>query len=187
MVEQACKQIRSWTERGIEPIAISVNQSKLLFFEENYISMLKDTLKKYNVPAGLITLEILEGLALENEDILNERITALQAEGFKISLDDFGSGYSSLNTLGKLKINELKLDRDFLLKASGENSQRVRLIMEYIVKLAETLGISTVAEGVETTEDEEFIKSIGCKTGQGYLYSKPISAAEFDEKYMSRD
>lgn len=184
MVEQACRQIRSWLDRGIPPIPISVNQSKLLFFEENYVSILTDLLKKYDIPAKFITLEILEGLALENVEELNEKIGRLQDEGFRISLDDFGSGFSSLNTLGKLKIDELKLDREFLMSASEQEHGRVRLIMEQIVRMAGTLGISTVAEGVETTEDEQFIRAIGCDVGQGYLYSRPICASDFDEKYM---
>ena len=141
-------------------------------------------LKKYDIPAKFITLEILEGLALENVEELNEKIGRLQDEGFRISLDDFGSGFSSLNTLGKLKIDELKLDREFLMSASEQEHGRVRLIMEQIVRMAGTLGISTVAEGVETTEDEQFIRAIGCDVGQGYLYSRPICASDFDEKYM---
>ena len=184
MVEQVCRHIRSWLDRGIPPLPISVNQSKLLFFEESYVSMLTGLLRKYNIPARFITLEILEGLALENVDELNEKIVLLQEEGFRVSLDDFGSGYSSLNTLGKLKIDELKLDREFLLSASDTENRRVRLIMEQIVSLAGILGISTVAEGVETEQDERFIKDIGCDAGQGYLYSRPVSAADFDKRYM---
>ena len=103
---------------------------------------------------------------------------------FQISLDDFGSGYSSLNTLGKLEIDELKLDREFLLSASSPKQNRVRLIMEQIVQLAHQLTIRTVVEGVETEEDERFIRSIGCDIGQGYLYSRPVSAREFSDKYM---
>ena len=116
---------------------------------------------------------------------LNDKICQLEAEGFRISLDDFGSGFSSMNTLGKLRIDELKLDRGFLLNASGEGQGRVRLIMEQIVQMARQLGISTVAEGVETPEDEQLIRAIGCDTGQGYLYSRPISAADFDRSYLN--
>ena len=141
-------------------------------------------LTKYQVPAHFIILEILEGLALENLDELNEKISQLQKLGFRISLDDFGSGYSSLNILGNLKIDEVKLDRDFLMNAADQNQNRVRLIMEEIVHIAGRLGISTLAEGVETPNDEQFIRSIGCDTGQGYLYSRPLSAEDFDEKYM---
>ena len=184
MVEQACRQIRTWLNSGIEPVPISVNQSKLLFFEGDYVQKLTAILTRYQVPAHFIILEILEGLALANLDELNEKISQLQELGFRVSLDDFGSGYSSLNILGNLKIDEVKLDRDFLMNAADQNQNRVRLIMEEIIHIAGRLGISTLAEGVETPKDEQFIRSIGCDTGQGYLYSRPLSAEDFDEKYM---
>ena len=158
MVEQACRQIRSWMDRGIDPIPISVNQSKPLFFEPNYVQALTELVQTYGIPPRFITLEILEGLALENVDTLNEKIVLLQAEGFRISLDDFGSGFSSLNTLGKLKIDELKLDRGFLLGISSQEQGRVRIILKEIVQIARQLSISTVAEGVETAEDERLIR-----------------------------
>ena len=185
MVELACRQIRGWLDRGAEPVPISVNQSKLLFFEGDYVQRLTAILQKHRIPARFITLEILEGLALENIDELNAKIGQLQKLGFRVSLDDFGSGYSSLNILGNLKIDEVKLDRDFLINAADQD--RVRLIMEEIVHIAGRLGISTLAEGVETPEDEQLIRSIGCDTGQGYLYSRPLSAEEFDQKYMKRN
>lgn len=186
MLEQACKQIYLWMKKGIAPIPISVNQSKLMFFEADYVRNLIELVRRYSVPAQFITLEILEGLALENIDEINSKILQLQKQGFRISLDDFGSGFSSLNTLGKLKIDELKLDRDFLLNASDQEQSRVRLIMEHTIRMAGQLGISTVAEGVETPDDETLIRNFGCDIGQGYLYSRPISAADFDEKYMKK-
>ena len=184
MVEQACRQIRSWIDWGIDPVPISVNQSKPLFFEPNYVQTLKALIQKYGVPAQFITLEILEGLALENVDALNEKIVQLQSEGFRISLDDFGSGFSSLNTLSRLKIDELKLDREFLLNISSQEQTRVRLIMKEIIQIARLLSISTVAEGIETVDDERLVREIGCDCGQGYLYSRPVCAADFDQAFM---
>ena len=128
----------------------------------------------------------LEGLALENVDELNEKIGQLQAKGFRVSLDDFGSGYSSMNTLGRLKINELKLDKEFLLNVSGQELERNCMIMEQIIHMARQLCIFTVAEGVETEEDEQLIRSVGCDVGQGYFYSRPISVEEFNETYMCK-
>ena len=145
---------------------------------------LQQILDEHQIPAELIVLEILEGLAMDSTDLLNERIGALQKAGFRISLDDFGSGYSSMNTLSRLKINELKLDRGFLFSNSSLDRERNSLILEQIIQLSHKLGISTVAEGVETVEDEELVRSIGCDVGQGYLYHAPISAAEFTEIYM---
>ena len=118
MVEQACRHLRAWMDRGLSPVPISVNQSKLLFFQADYVSRLTQLLETYQISPTLIILEILEGLALENVEELNAKISQLQAIGFRVSLDDFGSGYSSLNTVGKLQIDEIKLDRAFLLDLS---------------------------------------------------------------------
>jgi diguanylate cyclase (GGDEF)-like protein len=184
MFEQVCVHIRSWMDRGLKPIPVSINQSKPVFYEEGYIKRLNAILQKYRVPASLITLEILEGLALENEEVLNRKIRELQNAGFRISMDDFGTGYSSLNTLGRIQIDELKLDRAFLMEASKGESRRQYMIMEEIIRLAKRLGIHTVAEGVETEEDERMIRAMGCDCGQGYYYSRPVSAEEFDRACM---
>ena len=108
----------------------------------------------------------------------------LQEKGFRVSLDDFGSGYSSLNTLARLHINELKLDRGFLMNMSLEDQERGTLIIKKVIQMAKDLDISVVAEGVETPEDQELLRALQCDIGQGYLYSKPVEAEEFDEKFM---
>ncbi|MDO5135496.1 MAG: GGDEF domain-containing protein [Eubacteriales bacterium] len=184
MVEQVCRQLRDWMDRGIEPIPISVNQTKLLFFDSGYLEKLQALLEKYRVSAEMITLEILEGLALDRAEEINAKLHRLRSMGFRISMDDFGTGYASFNTLGNLEIDELKLDRSFLMEASRARGDRFRTIMEHIVHLSKSLHISTVAEGVETQEDEDLIRSLGCDLGQGYLYSRPIPAEEFDAAYM---
>lgn len=184
MVEKVCKQMREWIDQGFSAIPVSVNQSKLLFYEDHYVETLCRITEKYQISPELITLEILESLALVDIEALNERITQLREKGFRISMDDFGTGYSSLNTLGKIEIDELKLDRGFLLAASGDNSQRQRLVMEQIIILAKKMNIATVSEGVENKADEQMIKQFGCDYGQGYLYSKPISADDFTRKYL---
>ena len=184
MAEQAFCQIRRWMDEGIDPVPISVNQSKLLFYDPGYLDYLQMLLDKYRVPAGLITLEILESVALDRADEINTKLRCIRSMGFRISLDDFGSGYASFHTLGCLEIDELKLDRSFLLEASSYRESRFATIMEYIVGLSKNLGIKTVAEGVETPENEALIKKIGCNYGQGFLYSRPVSVEEFEKKYM---
>lgn len=184
MFEEACKQIKEWIDEGIEPIGISVNQSKLLFYEADYVERLEKIINKYQIPANLITLEILENLVIDNVDEVNSKIECLHKIGFRVSMDDFGSGYSSLNILGKLDIDELKIDKDFLQEIFVENNFRTKLIMEEIVKLAKILSISTVVEGVETLECNYLIRSFGCDFGQGYYYDKPISNDKFNLRYM---
>lgn len=184
IMEEVLKLQRHWIDIGLEPVPVSVNQSKLLFFRKSYISDLKALTEKYNIPTELITLEILETLALDRPEKMNKKLHTLREMGFRISMDDFGCGYSSFNTLGNLEIDELKLDRSFLLEAAGEKGCRFKQIMAGIIELTKVLGISTVAEGVETEEDEHLIRSLGCDMGQGYLYSRPIPAQEFTEKYV---
>ena len=184
MFEKVCHQLRMWMDAGYEPVPISINQSKITFYRENYQEELCSILNKYNIPAFLISLEILEGLAIDNIEELNKRLMKLKEIGFKISMDDFGTGYSSLNTLAKLAIDEVKLDRGFLIEAAGEDGQKTRLIMEGIVELSKKLSISTVIEGIETGDDVQFVKQIGCDQGQGYFYRCPVSAEIFTKEIL---
>lgn len=184
MFEKVCQQLRAWMDAGIEPIPISINQSKATFYEEEYENRLCDIMRMYNVPSRLITLEILEGLVIDDLQEMNRRLEHLRQLGFKISMDDFGTGYSSLNTLGKLKIDEVKLDRGFLLEAVEGTDRKVRLIMEEIVHLSKKLSIDTVIEGIETEENEQFVKEINCDYGQGYWFSRPLDVDTFTKDFL---
>lgn len=186
MFRSVCRKIREWIDAGIDPVPVSINQSKLTFYQVDYIEKLKEELNTYQIPASLITLEVLESMSVDNPEELNVRLDELKKIGFHISLDDFGSGYSSLNTLANLKIDEVKLDRGFLLKATKDGSKNTRLIMEAIVRLSRELSITTVIEGIETEEDEAFVKAIGGEKGQGYLYSRPVSAKDFTREIFEK-
>ena len=146
MFEKVCQQLRAWIDAGYEPVPISVNQSKLVFYENNYVERLRYCLELYQVPASLITLEILEGLAVENVEEMNKKLERLRAIGFKISMDDFGTGYSSLNTFCKLKLDEVKLDRGFLVEKRQNEEGNTHVIMEEVVRMAKRLSLSTVVE-----------------------------------------
>lgn len=184
MADAVCRQILEWRQKGLDPVSVSINQSKRAIFEKDYIMKLTEILDKYDIPPQLITLEILEGLALENAEDVNRKMQELQKRGFRVSLDDFGSEYSSLNTFSKVRIDELKLDRWFLQDiASGRNS-KVRLILEEIIAIARKLHISTVVEGVETEEDHRLICDLKCDYGQGYYYCRPVSAEVFTDRYL---
>ena len=150
MLGQAWRGWREWTDAGLEPVPISVNQSKPTFFMPDYVNRIMAIVDRYQVPPRFLTLEILEGTALENVEVMNKRLESLHKKGFRISMDDFGSGYSSLNILGKLKIDELKLDRGFLMEAAAGENPNAGLIMEQVVQLSKQLAISTVVEGGET-------------------------------------
>lgn len=184
MVDQVCRKLRQWEDEGRKPVSVSVNQSKLLFYQSDYVERLCEITERYKIPRSRITLEILEGLAAESIGELNKTIMILKNLGFQISLDDFGSGYSSLNLLTRIGIDEVKLDRGFLEREVFRESESQAVLMKHIVNLARDLSITTVVEGVETAENEAFIRSIGVDYGQGYYYSRPIPSDEFAEMYL---
>ena len=171
-------------DEGLTPTNISVNQTRLLFASEGYVEKLLAITEKYHISPQYITLEILENLVLEQMDRVNACIAQLRAAGFRISMDDFGSGYSSLNTLGRLKIDELKLDRLFLMGVAKDTDGTQRKIMACILDLAKQLNISTVAEGVETQENEQMMAQLSCNYGQGYYYSRPLTATDFERDFL---
>lgn len=181
MVKKAIQQIRTWMDMGIEPVKISVNQSRIVFYDENYISELKALLEEYNVSGSYITLEVLESTVIDDIDMFNETLSNVKKLGFSVSLDDFGSGYSSLNVLSKLQIDELKIDRIFLNTSSADQNQKTEWILESIIGFAKKLNILVVVEGVETSQDDLFIKELGADIGQGYFYGRPLSIKAFNE------
>lgn len=184
MIEKVCQKLREWIDNGVKVIPISINQSKKLFYIDNYVDMLSKIVDKYKISSKYIVLEMLEGLAVEDPEKLNKTIKKLHEKGFKISMDDFGNGYSSLNSLSLLDIDELKLDCMFLLKLEEKNKEKQIKIIKNIIHIAKDMEIKTVAEGVETKENECLLKEMDCDYSQGYLYSKPISVDEFEEKYI---
>lgn len=186
VLENVCQILRSWLDAGYAPITVSVNQTKSLFISEDYPDKLMDTTRQYGIRPQWIVPEILEGLAFENVDQLNDIIDQLHRAGFRVSMDDFGSGYSSLNTLGKLHIDQVKLDRMFLMDVHKEQRGPQQEVMRMVFALAKKLGMETVTEGVETESDEEMVRAMGSAYGQGYYYSCPIPAEEFRKTYLKK-
>lgn len=184
MFDKACAHIRYYMDNGIEPIYYSINQTKLLIFQKGYTAKLKAIIDKYQIPPKYLVIEVLEDLATHNVNELNNRINELKSLGLSIALDDFGSGYSSLNIVAGLDIDEIKFDREFLLAEDPEQIKKNHMILRVLSKLAKELGIRTVVEGVERHEDVEFLKSIDCDLAQGYYYDRPIPVYTFDKKYM---
>ena len=179
MLESVCRQLREWMDQGLAVVPVSVNQSKLMFYEADYVDRLSRLMEKYRLPPGIITLEILEYLALENVEELNQQVERLREKGFRVAMDDFGSGYSSLNTLGRLKIDELKLDRGFLKDMDQDDNLQIRLIIEQVVRISHQMKITTVVEGVETAGQANLMREMGCDYAQGYYYSRPVDAESF--------
>lgn len=185
MFDKVCAHIRYYLDQGIEPIYFSINQTKLLIFQAGYTSKLRQILQKYAIPPRYIVIEVLEDLATHNVEDLNFHIKELKQLGLSIALDDFGSGYSSLNIVAGLDIDEIKFDREFLMADDPEQIKRNHMILRVLSKLSKELGIRTVVEGVERQEDVDFLRSIDCDIAQGYYYDRPIPVAAFDQKYMT--
>lgn len=184
VVEKVCQYLKEWERKGYPQLLVNVNQSRLLFYRTNYLQQLDDILKRYDVDPSLIVLEVTESVAMETTDVLQDVISALHARGFQVSMDDFGSGYSSLNVLQALNFDELKLDRDFF-KADKRDVEKQKKIIHKIVELSRELSIRTVAEGVETLDQLKFLESIHCDIAQGFYFSKPIEKAAFEKLLLS--
>lgn len=176
--EEACRQIQKWIREGNEPVPISVNISRVDIYDPDLVRYIEALVHKYEIPVNLLRLEITETAYMENSSQLLAVIKELQDKGFIIEMDDFGSGYSSLNTLKDVPVNILKLDLRFL---SEGNDERGGNILQSVVRMAKWLELPIISEGVENKEQADFLKSIGCNVVQGFYYSRPIPVADFEK------
>ena len=142
---------------------------------------MRDVARRYHLPRGMIELELTETAFtdIEKYEAGVEMIHSLQDMGFSISMDDFGSGYSSLTLLGQLPMNIMKIDRSLL--ESSESSPRRQIILEDAISLGHKLDMKVICEGIETREQEELLLKLGCRYGQGYLFAKPMPGEAFEE------
>lgn len=177
--EQACKKIRSWIDNGIEPVPISVNISRDYINSVDLVAELSSLIEKYQIPTSLLELEITESVDSEGVESVVKR---LKKAGFTMLMDDFGSGYSSLNMLKTTPFDVLKIDKSFL----GEfiESDRGRKIIEHTISMSQDIGLGIIAEGVETLEQAQFLSRCGCDSAQGFYYSKPITTEEYDKRLI---
>lgn len=177
---KVCEWLRSWIDRGYHPVPISINISRIDIFSMNVPAYLKELLDTYQIPANLIKTEITESAYAENNDAISQVVKELRDLGFLVMMDDFGSGYSSLNMLKDIAVDVLKLDMRFL-DISGQEENKGITILESVVNLTKTMGLPFIAEGVETQEQENFLSSMGCRYSQGYFYYKPLPLNQFEE------
>lgn len=178
MLEKACQTIRGWLDSNVVPIPISINFSRLHLKNPRFVDDIADIVDKYRIPPRYIEIELTESTMLHNEEVLIAMLSHLHEHGFTLSMDDFGSGYSSLGLLKNLPVDVIKLDRTFFVNYS--ELKRAVTVVGSIISMARDLGIKTVAEGVETIEQIEFLRELGCDIVQGYYYAKPMLAIEID-------
>jgi len=180
--ELACQKLANWKEKGYEDYSLSVNISPKDFYYIDVYKTLVDLVEQYNINPNQLNLEITETAFMNDIEKQLELVKNLQSYGFKIEMDDFGSGYSSLNMLKEMPVDILKIDMAFL--AVTENEIRSRKIVNMVVSLAKVLDMTVISEGVETKEQVEYLTKAGCDMFQGYYFEKPIPVREFEEKYL---
>ncbi len=183
IVEIACRDIRDRMNSGEPILPVSVNFSRVDFESFNVVAYLKEVTAKYEVPPKLIHVEVTESALTMRSEELGEAIKKLNEIGFTVWLDDFGSGYSSLNVLKDYEFSVLKIDMNFLSNFSS--NKKSKPILDSVVRMAEQIEMRTLSEGVETEEASEFLKEIGCERLQGYLFGKPMPKEELYEKINS--
>ncbi len=179
ILEEVCRAMRRWIDDGKKPVVISVNQSRLHLNYDDYIWRLREIVDKYEIPYEYIELELTESVFIENSDKLLTIMQKLHDIGFKLSLDDFGSGYSSLNMLKDIPVDVVKIDREFF--NGTVNSEKGRAVISTVVDLAKNLNMEVISEGVETLEQVEFLTEINCAMVQGYYFAKPMNMQAFEE------
>lgn len=178
--EASCRYMQKWRTRKIRPmdISVSVNISRVDIYKPGLCQFLLSLVGKYDLTPSSLRLEITESAYMENPEQLISSVQELRSAGFTVEMDDFGSGFSSLNTLKDVPINVLKLDTRFL--SGCDSSGRGGSILSSIIRMAQWLDIPVIAEGVETQGQAEYLKSLNCLYMQGYFFGKPMPATEFE-------
>lgn len=178
MWKSVCIAIRKWIDEGRTVLPISINISRIDLYNPLLVESICKLVEKYEIPSYLLNLEITESSYMDNPEVMLQTMHKLQEKGFVVMMDDFGSGYSSLNVLKDMPVDVLKIDMKFLTKDIADD--RSKSIIASIVRMAKWLNVTCVAEGAETFNQVEFLKNIGCEFVQGYYYSKPIPQDDFE-------
>ena len=175
---EAASRMKDWKSRNVDLVPVSVNVSRIDLYDPFFVERMQEIMETSGLSPAEFYLEVTESAYTENSDQIIQTVTRLREKGFRIEMDDFGSGYSSLNMISTLPIDALKLDMEFIRNAFRERKDT--RLLEVVIQLAESLEVPTIAEGVETAEQMLTLKTMGCDIVQGYYFSRPLSAAEFE-------
>lgn len=175
VLRSACAQNKAWQDEGLPPIRVAVNLSLHQFREDNLVQMVEGILKETGLDPDYLELEVTESISMYNEEYVIKKLLELRQMGISISVDDFGTGYSSLNYLNRLPVDTLKIDRSFMKKGN-------KAIVKAIIGLAHSLDLKVIAEGVESSEQVDFLRENSCDEAQGYFFGKPSSSISFADK-----
>ncbi|UZE28123.1 putative bifunctional diguanylate cyclase/phosphodiesterase [Pseudomonas asplenii] len=177
VVQQACRQAKAWQAQGLGNLVMSVNVSAIDFRQRNYLDGIHQVLEETGLEPHYLELEITESILMQNIDATLEVLHALKALGIRLAIDDFGTGYSSLSYLRRFPIDVLKIDQSFVRNLGGDNNDAA--LVSAIISLGKSLNLTTIAEGVETREQLEFLKAHACGEVQGYYFSRAVAADAF--------
>jgi diguanylate cyclase (GGDEF)-like protein/PAS domain S-box-containing protein len=175
----AVRQAKAWIDGGFAPLIMAVNLSAVQFRHPDLPELITRILDEEGLPPEYLELELTESVAMHNPHAVIAVMNNLHERGIRMSIDDFGTGYSSLSYLKKFKVYKLKIDQSFVRDISTDAEDKA--IVSAIINLAKSLGLQTIAEGVETTEQLNFLREQGCNEMQGYLFSKPVPSEQFEE------
>lgn len=184
VLRKTCELLSDWIKRGIEPVCISVNLSRTHLYEQNLADRLEQMVQSYQVPFKFIEFELTESAFYEDMSNLLGVMEEIRKKGFRLSMDDFGSGYSSLNLLRRLPVDVLKLDKDFLDGGDEVMENRDKQIIGHVIAMAKDLEMRVLAEGVETAEQRDFLQEARCDIIQGYFFARPMPRQDFEERYL---
>ena len=180
MISHVARDQKEWLDQGMDCVPVSVNVSRAHFIEKDLADQIRNMVDNAGAPRRLIEIELTESAFFDDKAAMIETINKLKSYGFAVSMDDFGSGYSSLNSLKDMPLDVLKLDAEFF---RGENAEeRGEIVVSEAIKLGKQLNMRIVAEGVEDRSQVDFLAEKGCDMIQGFIFDKPIAKGEFIER-----
>ena len=181
VLEDACLRIKQWQSiKSLDHVAVNV--SPVQFRQPDFVAVVQQIIEHTNTDAKKLTLELTEGILVDNVADVILKMQKLKQLGIHFSIDDFGTGYSSLAYLTKFPLDQLKIDKSFVDDIGKDEDDQI--IIETIIAMADRLSFNLIAEGVETSDQVQFLKDKGCFNYQGYYYSKPLPSNEFSKKYL---
>lgn len=183
--EKVCQDLRDWLDRGIEPVRVSVNFSKIHLHNRRLAKDILLNMKRYQIDSKYIEIELTETSGYEDFEALESFINEMNSYGIATAIDDFGTGYSSLNLIKNLDLKIIKLDKSFL-HTSSEINKADEVVLKTIINMAQDLDMEVVCEGVETKQQAEFLKKLRCHMVQGFLFDKPLPHDEFEERLINQ-
>ena len=182
VLDEVCRTIRGWIDDGIVPIPVSVNVSRVDISTPHFVDRVIETVERYELDHSLIKIELTESAFNESIQTIEASMAELRSNGFKILMDDFGSGYSNLNMFQDITVDIVKIDMKFLKNIDEDGKGRV--VLQSVVNMSQELGLETVVEGVENETQFDFIKGLHCEMTQGYYFDRPMPIQKFNEKLM---